>query len=1540
MKTPTDITRPDGRLTPSGKPYTRTGQFDLGVAVRDDVLAGGRLTGNVDTVFDFPMQEGQSGLEGYFSADRPENYDSELAEFPVNPEKYTPSKFLTQLEMVMQDAYTETGMKVLDDPSKYSDLEKRNFRSQRIYDTMAQNPSLLEYFEEFYPTFVEEMSEKFVQDEVVVGRGDQGQKIIAGKEYTQPFNLNPLIKTMTLPGQAAPFDFQDIENKVDSANKLMFGLRTAYSVAEAGGAAIDFAASPEERVFEMLSTYGEIFKASPSRMAEWHNWIFRNNLRKDRGPLFTEEEIENMTWEKLSTSPNAVTFSDLLFNDMGRALSALGVTNENNYSIKVAPQGIGGRPSTPEAATQGPGGFPVGGGPSGLSETALGMMFGVGAVRFAIEAGKSGVRRSSRFFDKETGQYDWGAHYSELDKRMREAATVFGRGFTAMRRGSLDTSRAVGRTVAMEEAYSLGSLYSVDQFTKIATDAGWFEDPTKMMLASLFVGFLAPVLGVGVGKPLANFGYRQVQGYVDKWFDPQFAELAEVLAQGKGNTTLGRNVERDLGKTLSSLKVEDPEVFELLMRGHVAFKQNRQSILDGLTEAGVAPETVERLGKLISGSFARGTTLSVIDAARQAASIQGNFGIGKVTRGAFNKLTGRRWGSSLEDDVKRSAQLESLHKQQQEAVRGYGEILSELTVELTQLENSGAGVPDAMRKLAITMRGEHARILGLPEGMLRNVQDALLDVYDINKRMQLGRNNPDKLSTGDAEKQLQAAFDRLPEREQILFADEINEQFFSGADNQGYEGVVGLLKKTEGVQKVIDEQTQLVDDLNGTLRRAGILDSNSELSGSRPPQGKSRKGQTTLMDEVYADNKRQSDDNYAAVYDAAGDEPAVASRELVVAINTKIQELGFNYGAGGLQVAQDALSDLSKMNPRAFGGLVRLLGRAIDDPEGEAPSAKTIDDLSAALEPLTLREAVQFRSELNSEAYRLSKLNNSDARRGAAILHDISGIVSTRIEYAAPEGSELAGLLSNANKYYRENVADLFFDRYVRASLQADRNVYSPFETAFSQATLRRNLAARENTPDGEIVEDTTQTRRDMFDRMFPEESLIRERAVKEMRDLMLRRVYGASESTRPTSVDFVKRLRTLTNSGNSPLFEMRENGGFLDILLGSDVEAREFLRLENIAGTVSTDARGNTFISGNMRRMLGRAAGDTFNNDPLFNQTTLEGNKETIGRIFEKVITRARETAEKDMSPTLGIFADLFQKKDLGAVADDLLEKILSRTDKSGASLNSRDTYLGLLDDVRKVVTEQEFEVFEQAMRAKIVDAMVQKSTAVGAIDPKKAGVKVQRVEAVGFQDLRGELEVHGELYREVLGQSNYEGVVGLIKIASVSDNATDLLEYSQGLNKMTESAALSRMWGVARGVVSLKYVGSEWLLRSLASNKNKALVEILSTPGLAEYVLDGVDAGRARYSPYAARFVGGRRLIPIMVGIISEGQSREHHEKTAQALYNLLKVSNSTEDTSLQDFVLNVVSLTMAVRNEGEQQRLFEIAGADPTGTPETAL
>ena len=233
--------------------------------------------------------------------------------------------------------------------------------------------------------------------------------------------------------------------------------------------------------------------------------------------------------------------------------------------------------------------------------------------------------------------------------------------------------------------------------------------------------------------------------------------------------------------------------------------------------------------------------------------------------------------------------------------------------------------------------------------------------------------------------------------------------------------------------------------------------------------------------------------------------------------------------------------------------------------------------------------------------------------------------------------------------------------------------------------------------------------------------------------------------------------------------------------------------------------------------------------------------------------------------------------------------------------------------------------------MRAKIVDAMVQKSTAVGAIDPEKAGIKTQRIEAVGFQELRGELETHGPLYREILGETNYEGVVGLIKLASVSENYDDLMKYSQGLNQMTDAAALSRMWGVARGVVSLKYVGSEWLLRSLASKKNKALIEILSIPGFAEYVLDGVDSGRSRYSAYDPKMGFSRQIIPAMVGVLSEGESREHHNKTAQALYNFFEAAKNAPDADLSNPDFNLISLLIAARNSSELEVLASEAARE---------
>ena len=86
---------------------------------------------------------------------------------------------------------------------------------------------------------------------------------------------------------------------------------------------------------------------------------------------------------------------------------------------------------------------------------------------------------------------------------------------------------------------------------------------------------------------------------------------------------------------------------------------------------------------------------------------------------------------------------------------------------------------------------------------------------------------------------------------------------------------------------------------------------------------------------------------------------------------------------------------------------------------------------------------------------------------------------------------------------------------------------------------------------------------------------------------------------------------------------------------------------------------------------------------------------------------------------------------------------------------------------------------------------------------------------------------------------------MVSLIKIARVGNTVGNPISFSRDLKEMTESGALSRFWGIARGVVSFRYVGSEFLLRKFAAKNNEALVDVLSIPELPNYIMETVENG-----------------------------------------------------------------------------------------------
>ncbi len=167
---------------------------------------------------------------------------------------------------------------------------------------------------------------------------------------------------------------------------------------------------------------------------------------------------------------------------------------------------------------------------------------------------------------------------------------------------------------------------------------------------------------------------------------------------------------------------------------------------------------------------------------------------------------------------------------------------------------------------------------------------------------------------------------------------------------------------------------------------------------------------------------------------------------------------------------------------------------------------------------------------------------------------------------------------------------------------------------------------------------------------------------------------------------------------------------------------------------------------------------------------------------------------------------------------------------------------------------------------------------------------------------------------------------------MGALSDTVGTTIRFGQDLKEMTDSAALSRFWGVARGVVSLRYVGSEWLLRKLATKNNEALIEILATPELPNYVMQAAENNV--YSPVLNRTMA-QRVIPALAGALSEQNNTEDYKTTLNALNDMYRESNVRK----ADFIENIMGLVLAARNEILTNELLEMLQrtAQSEGSPD---
>jgi hypothetical protein len=1362
----------------------------------------------------------------------------------IDSSGYTPEDFYTDIEDLIAEVHGEEAMNVLNNANVN---EYGKFYYQRAYDVVDNNPSLYQYFEEYYPETLQELKDLSTKYGVVVGETPYGQPILASQEYS--FAGIP----SALKIKAEPFNSEAIEFVTDAKQFQTMAARAIYDVGVQAGATADWVFSPRKKGIEFLSLYGGLAGATPQKIAEWRNYWFNNDPNTTP---FTPEEIKNMTFGSLLQDPATQTMSDRVINEIAKKVPELG--------LGVAPEGM-----PAESTLAAPGGIPLGEGPNALLETIVSTGIGVLTGRGAVELAKTGIRGTSKFY--KDGAYDYVAAQQAINQQ-RNSSGGFGRFIANARQGGLDSSRNLWNTVQNEQALALASVLSVDQYQKL----NLFQDnPTLQATTTLGVGLFGGILGVGLGKSLYNFSYNNIEAIAPSLFRGDYADLQEAL--GKQNTAFGRRTVNEIGRVLATMKQNDPDGYDSIMSTFRQFKSDADTTRTALLESGVSEVEADDLVELMTQAKSNAWALGIFGAAREHYS--------QFTLAGRGVLMAKSFGQSLQKNLDNLTSFKRIQEQEEAAVQAYGRTLFELTKQFRALEDSSIGAPQELRTLVLNMRNNYENMLAVPAKNAKKIGSALEDVYNIADRY-----NARTVTKDEALDKVNILYASMEDQEKDIFTRVLRDNL----DNkENYGGFTKSLENLETVQKQIEADRTLARSVHAPLRQAGILGPADDLNVTKPDVGPMRTAQTRLLKTAYDANKRTSDNLYNEAFEEATDlSQTVSLANFGADLQNKIEIQGFTYGSDGLRVARQELASLTSAN-KPFGKFMRLF--SLDD-DAEV-SLEDVEKIMEGFQDLSLKEAVQLRSEIGTRAFKLRDTN----RRASAVLSDIHSILDGKINDSFSETGVVSAKLKLANDNYRDNVATLFFDRYTRAALKGETDMPIPFRQVFNRSTIRSSADGNVEAGDSPVL------RRDIYERMFPEGSPLRAEADQQIKDVMQQQIFGSVPPAQMTRQEYVKRLRTAADSPNASLFFDKEDGGFLDILLGPESVA-DFRTSNRAAPILETDDK---IGAGPTRENFTQQTAGTLAGDPFYNQQSMKANKQFIGNVVADLSKALRERQEVEFSPTAKIFDDIARSGANSADAGSALVNIITKNSGEPA----KNIYSGLLEDVYKLYGNDSPEAarFEAAINKSITENLLNK-VSVRYLETQQPGI-----EAVDFSSVDIELRQNKELYGQVFGD-NYDSVVSLVKMGRLSNTVGDTIKFGQDLKEMTESAALSRFWGVARGVVSVRYVASEWLLRKLAAKNNEALIEILATPELPNYVMQAAENNV--YSPVLNRTMA-QRFIPALAGALSEQNNTEDYKTTLNALNDMYRESNVRK----ADFIENIMGLMFAARNETLRNEMLDM-------------
>ena len=1476
-----------------------------------------------------------------------------LQNFDENaPQNYTPTDYINgklpdgsddprSVISLLREMYGDEHLLNLqkNDPDEYT-----KFVMRHIYRGIKQNPRLESYFKRYHSEELDDVSQQIMREKILLGKDALNQPIYAGQEFSsmsayglgpripeEPTWDNPLGSSLRLLGVAPtevtadPFDDESLQLSADISRKSQFWDRITYdTITGLGSWLIDPLLDPKNKALDFFQYNGEQMGIDPKELARLSNKIF--GLGKGitgtgifrplaeiqpfaylpEGP-FSEEEIENIT------SYEQVFNRDKELKDSGYITGETPIDIITNYLAAAPWAGPLGLTASEQKDRRFniPSGDPLVG--KFLDETFGQMALTIFGGRVGLEAFKS--FNFKRLDDIDPVKFLKGVRVirSNADD-VAKAKKIYGE--KAVEEMYQIIPKQILRKAnflslhAQEQALGTGAVLVNEYLPTMLTEEG----TTGNFLERLFLNITVPTLMLAVAPFVAKsaldfalwptarmWGYPILRGNFSMDMTKWTPEMREVL-----KTNIGKKVWNNFAKAHQTLVQSNPKQYENLVAQWRSYNKGMDTLKTTLKTsvlkktnktdltAAEATQIEEMLDALAKG---RASARELIHVESSIAAYQ-QTAVKRMGGVHGEKMRGRRLAKSIEESQK----LKEVVTRHEDGMVALGEIVQMLTINATAFKNNGVEIPKKLQETISDITRVYADSLPVPKEFEETMVNALHELYSIDKWAKSSKANQgqiltrvetlwDKLGARDPSGNLQAEFVN-----QTLKIMDVNttDTFAKGLGSNFKDD----LEKFAPIMETVERHKNNTKKLDQLLYENGLLTEDGFLPvGARPEMAGQAKTQFNLVTKRFSSARTEASKKYEKLYGAFGNQPLVSGKRLIKELHALSTKQGLSYGIDARNSVLSVLRDVHKALPAKAQGTkeaVQYLQQNFDDlvklPEDEV--MKIIDGLVQNEKTFTLRETVKLRGDVGKNAW--DAIKNRDYTLSTVYMK-MHNILDTTIDSSlkgTKGGQKVRNDLKQAQKNYKETVGEIFYDPYIIQGLKAGekRDIGLPFNLMFAN-----NIAAGP-------------TRRQVYDRMFGGASEEVQAAAREqMRLTMLARIHE-SQKTPLSANQFKTALRTFSEPSSrsgQQLFHTRGNGGFRDFVVPRNT--KELARLNRETPFQTEDGRflyRNTSEIADLRASL---QGHAFLNP--------DGgvNKANIKEVMKHVVRVAEDQDQIDMSITMPkMQAIAASKETLADASKSLLDFFL---DEAVTDTDTLARVQSFFADVNKYTPDN-----NEFMVESLKKLTIERLHKIGGI-PESTGAKVPVTER-GFTQYKRKIQQKQLTIRELLGPEQAESINSLVEVLKIYESPTTLLEMGSEVSAYTFNAYVSRFWGMARGVVSARYVAGEAIAKKFVEMRNKSTIAVLSTPGFADTIMDSLQKNLR--TPFVDRPAFMARFIPAIAGSMIATKGSDYDKELQENIQLISDFCQSSKENDT-DCLVDIASLLFALRGVATRKALL---------------